>query len=128
MKKYLLTIFISMFSMSSFAQLSFSNQNQSVVRFSSDINPQVAAQLEKSARYNGAIIGYGIKCNVPISNIQKVENFYVRNLNRLNLDKNNLNVVFSMFNNAKESVKTNLTTQECNHIRTEYDKILRLIN
>jgi len=128
MKKAIITILLCAVSTVSIAQLSFNNQNQNVGRFSSDIPTNIAQQLEQSAKYNGAIVGFGVRCNMPQSDIQKIENFYVRSLNRLNLDKNNLNVVFGFYNNAKQSVKTNVTSQECMHIRTEYDKIIKLIN
>jgi len=112
----------------SYAQLSFNNQATTNQNLSANVPANIAEQLKGSARFNGALIGFGMRCNVSDGDVKKVQQFYINNINRINLSEADFNVIIAIFNNAKDNVRDNVSTQECRHIRVEFEKILQLIN
>lgn len=112
MKKILLSLILSSFTYSSFAQTKILDEIQGV------------------AQYNATILGYAVNCSLNKDDIELVKNQFISVLSNVGLSKEDYNDTYKKFFDtyhvAKEKGPKN-SNMSCEEFKPEFNKIVSAI-
>ena len=126
MKKFVLLLLLSSFSLLSFAQIDIGIPGG--VNESNKMKMQIA---QKNAEYNGAIVGYAKACNVSEIEYKPIEKLLFKNFKTVGLGDSEINFLQNIFNTNVEMAKKrglNSSKTECSLYLEEFKKSITIIN